>query len=83
MGGEEFAVLMPETTMVQALNGAERLRRAVEATPFVMDGIKFSITISLGARNFEKGTIPTGCGREPTLPSTSPSASAEPGLFRT
>jgi len=31
LGGEEFAVILPETAHPQALHLAERLRRAVEA----------------------------------------------------
>lgn len=33
LGGEEFVVLMPETSAQQALEAAERIRKAVEATP--------------------------------------------------
>lgn len=35
-GGEEFVVLMPETDATRAYEAAERLRKAVEATQFVI-----------------------------------------------
>ena len=35
-GGEEFAILMPETTIEQAHERAETIRKAIEATEFVV-----------------------------------------------
>lgn len=45
-GGEEFVALLPQTTLVEARNVAERLRTKVEATEF--DG-GICITASIGA----------------------------------
>jgi diguanylate cyclase (GGDEF)-like protein len=47
-GGEEFAVLLPETDLFQASTIADRLRIAVEESPFFTEQGAISITISLG-----------------------------------
>jgi two-component system, cell cycle response regulator len=49
-GGEEFVVVMPDTDISFAYMVAERLRKSVEATPFVIsrDPGKLNITISIG-----------------------------------
>jgi diguanylate cyclase (GGDEF)-like protein len=48
MGGEEFAVLLPSTGLDDALAAAERVRRAVEAEPVVVDGVPIPVTLSGG-----------------------------------
>ena len=49
MGGEEFAVILPETEEGAALLVAERLRRAVETTGVAMEqGAPLSVTMSIG-----------------------------------
>jgi two-component system, cell cycle response regulator len=47
-GGEEFAVVLPETTCEDAVAFAERIREEIAARPFEYDGTEFSVTISLG-----------------------------------
>jgi diguanylate cyclase (GGDEF)-like protein len=47
-GGEEFAVLLPETTLDEAARTAERLREAVESLRFAVQGQQVSVTISIG-----------------------------------
>jgi two-component system cell cycle response regulator len=47
-GGEEFVVVMPGTTLDDALQAAERLRAAVEATPFGGPGDICRLTVSIG-----------------------------------
>jgi diguanylate cyclase (GGDEF)-like protein len=47
MGGEEFAVLLPETESSNALVVAERIRKAVEAEP-VGRTVPLSVTVSIG-----------------------------------
>lgn len=49
-GGEEFVVLMPETDAVRAFEAAERLRRAVENTPFAVTHPQSPLrkTVSIG-----------------------------------
>jgi diguanylate cyclase (GGDEF)-like protein len=48
MGGEEFAVLLPNATVEQAKTTAERIRITVANTPITIDDDKFNITVSLG-----------------------------------
>ncbi|HEY0631563.1 MAG TPA: diguanylate cyclase [Thermoleophilaceae bacterium] len=45
VGGEEFALLLPETSQLDALIVAERLRRAVAAAPILPDR---TVTVSAG-----------------------------------
>lgn len=47
-GGEEFAVVLPETPLANALALAERLRGQVEGHAFEFEGTRFAVTISLG-----------------------------------
>lgn len=50
MGGEEFLILIPDTTLEHALEVAERLRTVVEERPFNLMAGKISqkITVSIG-----------------------------------
>jgi two-component system cell cycle response regulator len=50
LGGEEFVVVMPETSLSGAVVVAERLRTAVADEPFVLqeDGTKLPVTVSIG-----------------------------------
>jgi diguanylate cyclase (GGDEF)-like protein len=48
IGGEEFAVLLPETELAQALQFANRLREAVAAFEFRPGGEDKQITVSIG-----------------------------------
>jgi len=56
-GGEEFAVLMPETDAKEARRAAERLRRAVAESVLERDAERITLTISVGACQYsgEKG----------------------------
>jgi two-component system cell cycle response regulator len=49
-GGEEFVVLMPDTVIADAHRIAERIRRQVAGTPFLVQGGRklLSVTISIG-----------------------------------
>lgn len=47
-GGDEFAVLMPETDLKAAADAAERLRQAVARAELSAGPIRFGLTISLG-----------------------------------
>ncbi len=52
-GGEEFIMLLPETTLDQAVLVSERLRIAVERKVFFFDEQDFHLTISLGISYME------------------------------
>ncbi len=52
-GGEEFAVLFPETSARAALGVADRVRRAIEREPFHRDGRPFRVTVSAGVADTE------------------------------
>lgn len=56
MGGEEFAVLLPETDTTQALVVAERLRMAVAATDIpIEEGAVVHLTVSTGIATANDG----------------------------
>ncbi len=48
-GGEEFLVVMPETTGATASGVAERVRAAVAGAPFEVDGVPVALDITLSA----------------------------------
>jgi two-component system cell cycle response regulator len=49
MGGEEFAVILPETELENAEKIAERIRKKIAGAPFTLpDGKKVPVTISIG-----------------------------------
>lgn len=48
MGGEEFAVLLPETTAEDARRVADRLLDAVASTPLAINALRLSIRVSVG-----------------------------------
>ncbi len=54
-GGEEFVLLMPDTSLTQALAVGEVLRSAIEACPFHFKGEPVTITLSMGVAQFQPG----------------------------
>ncbi len=62
MGGEEFAVIMPDTEQKTALSVGQRLREAVAQTPIDVPGagLKIDVTASFGVAsvNHEKDETP-------------------------
>ena len=48
LGGEEFALLMPQTDRRGALEVAERIRGAVEAASAILADVELRITVSIG-----------------------------------
>ena len=52
-GGEEFTVILPETTGKEALTVAQRIRTATEAEPlFPMNGKPVTVTVSIGVAQY-------------------------------
>src|SRR5438874_2295007 len=52
-GGDEFAILMPETTLAEAMAVAERIRRGVESIVLdIADGSSPAATVSVGVALF-------------------------------
>ncbi len=58
VGGEEFAVLMPETGPDEALEVAERLRSGVENRAVEWEGQTFRLTISVGVTGSAGEALP-------------------------
>lgn len=54
-GGEEFVVLLPQTSPAAGLQVAETLRAAIEACPFHFKGERVVITTSIGISAFRTG----------------------------
>ena len=56
-GGEEFACLLPETTVRQAATVAERIRKAVETTTISWRDAPLSVTASIGVATMIDGRV--------------------------
>ncbi|AXM97234.1 diguanylate cyclase [Pseudomonas plecoglossicida] len=54
-GGEEFVVLLPQTSLAVAAQVAEVLRATIEACPFHFKGERVVITTSIGLSTFRSG----------------------------
>lgn len=48
VGGEEFAILLPETTSAEANNIASRYLRKISNTPFMFEQQALNVTVSIG-----------------------------------
>jgi len=55
IGGEEFSVLLPNTSLENGVLLAERLRREVEKSPAMYEGKEISYTVSLGVTVYREG----------------------------
>lgn len=55
MGGEEFAVLLPETDLVRAVRVAERMRAALESSPVPLAEGSLTLTLSAGVATHGPG----------------------------
>jgi len=53
VGGEEFALILPETHGPEASSVAEKVRKLVEATEFTFDTVSIPVTVSLGVTSLE------------------------------
>ena len=58
IGGEEFAIVLPETPYEAALDAARKLRAGVANKPFKIDGKMVEITASFGLCGLD--CVPTG-----------------------
>ncbi|NVN93527.1 MAG: GGDEF domain-containing protein [Desulfuromonadales bacterium] len=55
IGGEEFAVALPETGIRGAYEVAERIRANLERTAVILDGKEYFMTASIGGSEFRVG----------------------------
>jgi len=51
-GGDEFIIMLPDTPARGALEVAERIRNAVESTPFAAEGARVPCTVSIGVASY-------------------------------
>ena len=56
VGGEEFSLLLPQTSAEGGAMMAERIRAAVEADPAVFGTIRIGITVSIGGVQWQAGS---------------------------
>ncbi|WP_434602324.1 diguanylate cyclase [Pseudomonas sp. Z4-7] len=54
-GGEEFVLLVPDTSLAAGAKLAEALRAAIEACPFHFKGEPVTVTVSMGMTAFKPG----------------------------
>lgn len=58
IGGEEFAILFPETTLPEAVDVADRLRETVAATRIPLErGLPIQATVSVGVASFADADV--------------------------
>ena len=57
-GGDELAVVLRETSLKESLALGERLLRAVRALPMDREGVRFQLTLSIGAAALKPGEEP-------------------------
>ncbi|WP_063750856.1 sensor domain-containing diguanylate cyclase [Paraburkholderia nodosa] len=56
LGGEEFAAILPDTTVEQAQTVAERIRTSIQNTPIALEaGQTISQTVSIGIASYHDG----------------------------
>ena len=56
-GGEEFAIILPETGLEEAVNLAERFRMVVERTVFTAVRDRIPVTVSLGVASISNAAM--------------------------
>ncbi len=60
IGGEEFAVVLPEHNLLQAIKFAEGLRVALSELEFTLNDKEKKISVSIGAADWKPGMASTG-----------------------
>jgi len=58
-GGEEFAIILPNTTSGMAVETCERFRKMIAAHRFKFDKTQFSVTMSTGLVSFQESSAET------------------------
>ena len=56
-GGDEFAILLPETCSADAMQVAKRILRSVSDQPFAYGEMNFTLTASIGVADLNAGMI--------------------------
>jgi two-component system, cell cycle response regulator len=64
-GGDEFVMLLPELDVTSAAFVGERLRRLISKTPFLVDGVEISATISIGVADYRECDVSLTPGDDP------------------
>jgi len=59
IGGEEFAVLLPETSLFEALHFSEKIRATIAGATICTDGYTHRITVSIGVANVPHSAVAT------------------------
>ena len=59
-GGDEFAVLLPETSIEDAAAVAERIREAVCDDDYQVNSVQVNVTMSIGLTDLNAGAIDSG-----------------------
>lgn len=59
IGGEEFAVLLPETSLFEALHFAEKIRTTIAGATIRTEGATHQVTVSIGVANVPHSVIKT------------------------
>ncbi len=59
VGGEEFAVILPETSLFDALQFAEKIRANVASANIEAGGVQHRMTVSIGVANVPHSKLPT------------------------
>ncbi len=57
IGGEEFAILLPETPLFEALQFGEKIRSAIASAPISFNGTRHAVTVSVGIANMPHSRI--------------------------
>jgi diguanylate cyclase (GGDEF)-like protein len=60
VGGEEFAVLLPETSLFEALHVAEKIRSTIEGATIRTEGVVHQVTVSIGLANVPHSIVGNG-----------------------
>ena len=60
-GGEEFVILLPNTTVNDAASLADRLRRVIGDASFLLNGQTVTMTMSVGVAAVSPGNAPLDC----------------------